>query len=274
MVFCDRTSSKGLLHHLEPVNESTPHPISERWITSLESAVSEGRKGLAVLVDPDNIRDSQDLDWMSGPGFDAVHTVLLGGSLVTEGSMDTVASWIRERTDTPIVLFPGAPSQLTAEADALLFLSVISGPNPDALIGKHVEAATRVRELGLDAVGCGYMLIDGGRTTTAHYMSGSLPIPGDKPDIAATTALAGHYLGQQCMYLDTGSGADRPVSTDMIAAVRAAVPCPIIVGGGMTSPDAVMDAWASGADLAVVGSAIERAPHFLSAFAAQAERQR
>ncbi len=116
------------------------------------------------------------------------------------------------------------------------------------------------------------MLIDGGRTTTAHYMSGSLPIPGDKPDIAATTALAGHYLGQQCFYLDTGSGADRPVSADIIAAVRAAVPAPLIVGGGMTTPDAILDAWAAGADLAVVGSAIERDPDFLRAFAAQAER--
>jgi len=134
-----------------------------------------------------------------------------------------------------------------------------------------VEAAPRVRELGLDAVGCGYMLIDGGRTTTAHYMSGSLPIPGDKPDIAATTALAGHYLGQQCFYLDTGSGADRPVSAQMIAAVRAAVPAPLIVGGGMTTADAILDAWAAGADLAVVGSAIERDPNFLHAFAAQAE---
>ncbi|MDA8695991.1 geranylgeranylglyceryl/heptaprenylglyceryl phosphate synthase [Flavobacteriales bacterium] len=256
------------------MNESKAHPVSERWITSLESAVAQGRKGLAVLVDPDKVKSESDLDWMSREGSEAVHTVLLGGSLVTEGSMDAVAGWIRERTDAPIVLFPGSPSQLTAEADALLFLSVISGRNPDALIGKHVEAAPRVRELGLDAVGCGYMLIDGGRTTTAHYMSGSLPIPGDKPDIAAATALASHYLGQQCMYMDTGSGADHPVSSEMIAAVRAAVPCPIIVGGGMTTADDVIDAWAAGADLAVVGSAIERDPDFLRAFAAQAERQR
>ena len=237
----------------------------------MEARRAAGRKGLAVLVDPDKVREASDLDWMQSEGFAAVHTVLLGGSLVTEGSMDAVAGWIRERTDAPIVLFPGSPSQLTAEADALLFLSVISGRNPEALIGKHVEAAPRVRELGLDAVGCGYMLIDGGRTTTAHYMSGSLPIPGDKPDIAATTALAGHYLGQQCFYLDTGSGADRPVSAQMIAAVRAAVPAPLIVGGGMTTPDAILDAWAAGADLAVVGSAIERDPNFLHAFAAQAE---
>ena len=144
----------------------------------------QAAKGLPCWVDPDKVKSGADLDWMSQQGFEAVHTVLLGGSLVTEGSMDTVAAWIRERTETPIVLFPGSPNQLTSDADALLFLSVISGRNPDALIGKHVEAATRVRELGLDAVGCGYMLIDGGRTTTAHYMSGSLPIPGDKPDIA------------------------------------------------------------------------------------------
>ena len=255
------------------MNQDPSSILSQRWITALEADRAAGRKGLAVLVDPDKIKDETDLDWMLHASFHAVHTVLLGGSLVTEGSMDMVASWIRGKTDKPIVLFPGSPSQLTSEADALLFLSVISGRNPDALIGKHVEAATRVRELGLDAVGCGYMLIDGGRTTTAHYMSGSLPIPGDKPDIAATTALAGHYLGQQCMYLDTGSGAERPVSTEMIAAVNATVPCPIIAGGGMTTPDAVMDAWAAGADLAVVGSAIEQDPHFLEAFAAESQRQ-
>ena len=111
-------------------------------------------------------------------------------------------------------------------------------------------------------------MVDGGRTTTAHYMSGSLPIPADKPDIAAATALAGHCLGMQCMYLDTGSGADQAVPADMIAAVRRAVPCPVIVGGGLRTPDAVLDTWAAGADLAVVGSAIERDPEFLRAFAA------
>ena len=255
------------------MNEEIGPTLSTRWISDMEARRAAGRKGLAVLVDPDKIKAENDLDWMRGAGFNAVHTVLLGGSLVTEGSMDNVAAWIRERTDRPIVLFPGAPSQLTAEADALLFLSVISGRNPEALIGKQVEAAPRVHALGLDAVSCGYMLIDGGRTTTAHYMSGSLPIPGDKPDIAATTALAGHYLGQQCMYLDTGSGADHPVSKEMIAAVHNTVPCPLIAGGGMKTPDDVMDAWAAGADLAVVGTAIEHDPEFLRAFASEAERQ-
>ena len=246
------------------------HTPSPRWISALETDRAAGRKGLAVLVDPDHARTPDDLAWMADPAFAAVHTVLLGGSLVTEGSMDLTAALIRERTDRPIVLFPGAPSQLTAEADALLFLSVISGRNPEALIGKHVEAAPRVRELGLDPVGCGYLLVDGGRTTTAHYISGSLPIPADKPDIAAATAIAGHCLGMQSMYLDTGSGADQTVPADMIAAVRRAVPCPVIVGGGLRTPDAVMDAWAAGADLAVVGSAIERDPDFLRAFATSA----
>lgn len=243
------------------------HAPSLRWISALEADRAAGRKGLAVLVDPDHTRNLADLEWMEDASFSAVHTVLLGGSLVSEGSMDHTASLIRSMTDKPIVLFPGSPSQLTAEADALLFLSVISGRNPEALIGKHVEAAPRVRELGLDPVGCGYMLVDGGKTTTAHYMSGSLPIPADKPDIAAATALAGHCLGMQSIYLDTGSGADRTVPAEMIAAVRSAVPCPIIVGGGLRTPDAVLDAWSAGADLAVVGSAIESNPAFLRAFA-------
>ena len=249
------------------MNQHPLHTPSPRWISALEADRASGRKGLAVLVDPDHAQSPDTLDWIKDPAFACVHTVLLGGSLVTEGSMDFTAALIRERTDKPIVLFPGSPSQLTAEADALLFLSVISGRNPEALIGKHVEAAHRVQALGLDPVGCGYMLIDGGKTTTAHYMSGSLPIPADKPDIAAATALAGHCLGMQCMYLDTGSGADHPVPSEMISTVRDTVPCPIIVGGGLRTPDVVMDAWAAGADLAVVGSAIERDPEFLRAFA-------
>ena len=127
------------------MNQDPSSILSQRWITALEADRAAGRKGLAVLVDPDKVKAETDLDWMLEASFHAVHTVLLGGSLVTEGSMDTVASWIRGKTDKPIVLFPGSPGQLTSEADALLFLSVISGRNPDALIGKHVEAATHVR---------------------------------------------------------------------------------------------------------------------------------
>ena len=157
------------------MNPDVLHTASPRWISALEADRAAGRKGLAVLVDPDHARTPDDLAWMADPAFAAVHTVLLGGSLVTEGSMDLTAALIRERTDRPIGLFPGAPSQLTAEADALLFLSVISGRNPEALIGKHVEAAPRVRELGLDAVGCGYLLVDGGRTRMSTRIGSSEP---------------------------------------------------------------------------------------------------
>lgn len=227
------------------------------WIENLERECLSGRKGWAALIDPDKIRNEDDLAWLQDV---RPHSIFLGGSLVSTGNMAATARWIRGCSERPIVLFPGSPTQLTGEADALLFLSVISGRNPEALIGAHVQAAPQVRALGLPAVPCGYILIDGGRPTAASYMSGTTPIPSDQPEIAAATALAGAYLGLRCIYLDAGSGAKQAVSGEIIAAVRAATDLPLIVGGGIRSADAALDAWAAGADLVVIGNAFEDRP--------------
>ncbi|MCB0813121.1 MAG: phosphoglycerol geranylgeranyltransferase [Flavobacteriales bacterium] len=167
---------------------------------------------------------------------------------------------VKDLSDRPVVLFPGSPAQLSGHADALLFLSLISGRNPELLIGHHVTSAPTVKALGLEAIPTGYLLVDGGRMTTAHYVSQTSPIPHDKPGIAAATALAGELLGLKAIYLDTGSGAPRTVAPDMVKAVRQAVDLPIIVGGGIRSTEQAQALCEAGADMLVVGTAFEEDP--------------
>ena len=167
-----------------------------------------------------------------------------------------------------MVLFPGSPAQLSQHADAVLFLSLISGRNPELLIGHHVTAAPTVKALGLEAIPTGYMLVDGGKPTTVSYVSQTAPIPYDKPGIAACTALAGELLGLRTIYMDTGSGALRTVSPAMIAAVRQAVDLPIIIGGGIRDVETARRLCDAGADVLVLGTAFEQDPELIFAMSA------
>jgi putative glycerol-1-phosphate prenyltransferase len=171
---------------------------------------------------------------------------------------------IKSLTSIPIILFPGSPLQLSSQADALLLLSLISGRNAEYLIGNHVVAAPFLRESGIEIVPTGYMLINGGKQTSVSYMSNTQPIPADKPDIALATAMAGEMLGLKIIYLDAGSGAINPVPLNMIASIAAGVSIPVIVGGGIRTPDAVRNAYESGADVVVVGNATETNQSLLS----------
>lgn len=227
----------------------------------LTAAKSSGRKLLAVLIDPDFGQDEYRLErTVQNACMAKADLVFVGGSLLTSAAFDRCVELVRLWSTKPVVLFPGSPSQLSAHADAVLFLSLISGRNPELLIGHHVVAAPTVKALGLEAIPTGYMLVDGGRTTTAHYVSQSSPIPHDKPGIAAATALAGELLGLRSIYLDTGSGAPRTVSPEMIAAVRATVDLPIIVGGGIRTVEQARQLCEAGADVLVVGTAFEEDP--------------
>lgn len=225
---------------------------------------SEGRKAIAVLLDPDRIEPGDALKkQMELIRSASIDYIFIGGSLITDSGFDACIREVKRLSEVPVVLFPGSVSQLTPSVDAVLFLSLISGRNPELLIGQHVIAAPIIRELDLEAISTGYMLVDCGKATTASYMSGSLPLPYDKPGIAAATASAGELLGMSCMYLDGGSGAARPVSPEMISAVRSTTSTPLIVGGGMNSQEEVRAAFNAGADIAVVGTAIERNLDFL-----------
>jgi phosphoglycerol geranylgeranyltransferase len=237
-----------------------------RVLNRIEQARRQGQKLLAVLIDPDFGTDEVALERMVQNACMAKADLLLvGGSLLTSSSFDRCVELVKRWSSQPVVLFPGSPSQLSAHADAVLFLSLISGRNAEMLIGHHVTAAPTVRALGIEAIPTGYMLVDGGRTTTAHYVSQSSPIPHDKPGIAAATALAGELLGLRAIYLDTGSGAPNSVSPGMVAAVRDAVKLPIIVGGGIRDEQQARALCEAGADVLVVGTAIEQDPEIVFA---------
>lgn len=231
-------------------------------MTIIQSKIYEAkqqRKTLfAVLVDPDTSINQIFIDRIRDAESAGVDFFFIGGSLMYKDYMNESIKAIRDASSIPVVLFPGSSLQVSPDADALLFLSLISGRNPDLLIGQHVLAAPYIKKSGLEVISTGYMLIDGGMPTTAHYVSQSLPIPHDKPQISATTAMAGEMLGLKLIYLDAGSGAERPVSFEMINAVRSSVDVPIIVGGGMRCKEDIVRAADAGADVVVVGDALEK----------------
>ncbi len=215
---------------------------------------------MAVLFDPDKMRlgrMNQALDLAAECGIDYF---FIGGSLVVNNMLDDVLSAVKERCSIPMVLFPGNSFQLSYRADAILFLSLISGRNAELLIGQHVIAAPFLKMSPLEIISTGYMLIDGGVQTSVQYMSNTYPIPGNKEDIAVCTALAGEMLGLRIMYMDAGSGAKNPVSETMIEAVSGALKVPLIVGGGIRTPEKVAANYRAGADVVVVGNAIESDP--------------
>lgn len=236
---------------------------------SLLDARLKGEKQLAVLIDPDKTDRKLITRLCELAAEGGVNYFLWGGSLVNETQAEYYLSFLRAHTKLPIILFPGSIYQLSAQADALLFLSMISGRNPELLIGQHVLAAPRIKRLNLEVIPTGYLYIDGGTTSSVGYMSNTQPIPANKPEIAQATALAGKYLGHRLIYLDAGSGAKNPVSTAMINAVRKEIDdLPLIVGGGIRHPEQAAMALRAGADCIVVGNSLEESPDLLPELAA------
>lgn len=233
----------------------------------LYHARSEGRKQLAVLIDPDKPGEEALIELVQEVAMGGADLILLGGSLLVRDNLDNYLQLIKEQVQIPVILFPGSALQINGRADALLFLSLISGRNPELLIGTHVIAAPLIRQTGIETLPTGYMLVDCGKPTTASYMSGSNPIPYDKPEIAACTAMAGEMLGLRFMYLDGGSGAPQPVSTSMISEVRKAVKTPIIVGGGIRTAEDAAAACSAGADVVVIGNVTEKNPGIIKEIA-------
>jgi putative glycerol-1-phosphate prenyltransferase len=221
------------------------------------------RGKFAVLVDPDKTPVADVPALCTYAREASVDMWLVGSSLLIEDQVDAIVLALKTHSDIPVVLFPGSTLQITPAADALLLLSLISGRNADMLIGRHVEVAGRLASSQLELIPTGYMLIDGGNTTTAAYMSNTMPIPRHKPEVAAMTALAGVQLGLQAMYLDAGSGAQLPVPVDMIRMVRQTVQVPILVGGGIRTPEDAAAACRAGADIIVVGNALEQDPSLM-----------
>ena len=232
-------------------------------LTDLQLAKANKQKKFAVLIDPDKLRLSrmeQVLDWAIKANVDYF---FVGGSLIVNDMLDQCLSQIIEQCIIPLILFPGNSFQLSYRADAILFLSLISGRNPELLIGKHVITAPFLKLSPLEVIATGYILIDGGVPTTVSYMSNTIPMPQNKSDIALCTAMAGEMLGLKTIYLDAGSGAAQPVATAMIEAVAGAIDIPLIVGGGIRTPEKAYANVKAGADLIVVGNAIEEDPNLI-----------
>jgi len=233
-------------------------------LNQLQKQHRTGKKSIAVLVDPDKMDDSIRLsNLLRLANENCVDYFFVGGSLVTTPNLSTVVKQIKEAVSIPVILFPGSSLQIDAAADAILFLSLISGRNPDLLIGQHVVAAPILKNSGLEVLPTGYVLINSGKTTSVAYISNTTPIPEDKYSLAACTALAGEMLGLQLIYLDAGSGAEREINTRMINTVRKTVSVPLIVGGGINTSQKAFQALEAGADLIVIGNALEKDPELL-----------
>lgn len=231
--------------------------------TKLRHNLQNGRKAFAVLLDPDKVELSSFPFMLAESMRYGVDFFFVGGSLITRYASNEIIAAIRRHTDIPAILFPGNSLHIEPSADAILLLSLISGRNPELLIGQHVIAAPLLKKSNLEILPTGYMLIESGRATTVSYISNTTPIPHDKPSVAACTAMAGELLGLQIMYLDAGSGAQKSVSPEMITAVRKAVETPIIVGGGINTVQKAQVALEAGADVIVVGNGIEQNPDLL-----------
>lgn len=220
----------------------------------------QGKKSLAVLIDPDKV-DSNKIELLVTIAIDAkVDYLLVGGSLIISSNLDECIQQIKSLCDIPVILFPGSPAQVSKYADALLYLSLVSGRNAELLIGQHVVSAPFVKKSGLEIMPTGYMLVDGGAPTTVSYISNATPLPSDKNEIALCTAMASEMLGMKLIYMDAGSGAKRPITESMIEMVSANIEVPLIVGGGITDPEKAYLNCKAGADVIVVGNSIEKNP--------------
>ena len=225
------------------------------------------KKKFVVLIDPDKPTDKEIIDIVEKSKKVGVDFFFVGGSLLTTDSLDNCIKLIKSHCDIPVLIFPGNSLQISKWCDGFLLLSLISGRNSEMLIGRHVIAAPYLKLYGNEIIPTGYMLIDGGKQTSVSYMSNTTPIPHDKDDIAMCTALAGEMLGLKIIYLDAGSGAINPVSAEMISKVKQTIEVPLIVGGGINTPEKAATAAKAGADIVVVGNALEKSIDRLQEFA-------
>jgi phosphoglycerol geranylgeranyltransferase len=229
-----------------------PHPMPNKAFN-----LSKTDRKLAVLIDPDKHTEVDLIDFSKKINQLEPDFILIGSSLIYRSKISASAKLLQTLTDKPLVLFPGHFTQLTDHVDAVMLLSLISGRNADLLIGQHVLAAPKLKSMNADIISTGYMLIDGGKPTSVSYMSNSHPIPRDKNDIAICTAQAGEMIGMKMIYMDAGSGASQSVSPEMVSDVAKAIDIPLIVGGGIRNFEALDTYWNAGANLIVIGNALE-----------------
>ncbi|WP_428224152.1 geranylgeranylglyceryl/heptaprenylglyceryl phosphate synthase [Flavobacterium sp.] len=231
---------------------------------SISNARKLKQKLLAVLIDPDKIELSEVSLLAEKINQSSATHIFVGGSIVQNFIIDELILILKKESNLPILIFPGHPSQISQEANGLLFLSLLSGRNPDYLIEHHINSIDLLKDSNLEIIPTGYILIDGGKETAVQRVSQTLPIASTAIELAYKTAKAGEYLGKKLIYLEAGSGALNPVPVEMIKAVASQINIPLIVGGGIRSREAIENAYASGADLVVIGTAFENDINFFN----------
>jgi len=233
----------------------------------ITSNKEKANKLFAVLIDPDKQNSEELLDLIEKSVAAKVDLIFVGGSLLTNGNFGKCIETVKSNCSIPVVIFPGNSMQVNKAADGILFLSLISGRNPDMLIGNQVIAAPILKHSNLEVLSTGYMLIDSGKPTTVSYMSNTTPIPNDKNDVALCTAMAGEMLGLKLIFMDGGSGAINPISESMISMVSQSIDIPLIIGGGICSAEKAIANCKAGADVIVVGNSIEKNPNLIQEIA-------
>lgn len=225
-------------------------------------AISDGEKLLAVLIDPDKFELNTTENFIIKVNQSIATHIFVGGSEVESNQTELLVIELKKQTRLPILLFPGDVTQITNEADALLFLSLISGRNPDYLIGKHVESISKLKDSTLEIIPTGYILIENGKETAVQRVTKTNPLSRENIQLIVDTAKAGELLGMKLMYLEAGSGATQPVTGEIISKVKETLQIPLIVGGGIRSIEELNLAHNSGADMVVIGTAFEENEDF------------
>jgi putative glycerol-1-phosphate prenyltransferase len=231
---------------------------------NITESISKSKKLLAVLIDPDKMAIEKASGFLKKVNSTIATHIFVGGSDVEENLTESLVLEIKKHTKLPVVLFPGNVLQVTEKADALLFLSLISGRNSDYLIGKHVEVVSKLRVSKLEVIPTGYVLIENGRETSVQRVTQTTPLKRDNIQHIMDTAKAGELLGMKLMYLEAGSGATHPITPEIISLVKQDLKIPLIVGGGIRTKKQLQEAYNSGADLVVIGTAFEENQQFFN----------
>ncbi len=235
-----------------------------RLVMQLLKQFQSKNKQLAILIDPEKSHTEAVLNpLISKVNSLAPHYIFVGGSTVSKSELNACISIIKSMTKIPVIIFPGSQMQVHPKADGILFLSLISGRNPDYLIGHQIEAAHVLKKMPVEVIPTGYILIDGEKNSSVAYVSQTTPIPNDQPSIAVNTAIAGEMLGLKAVFMDAGSGANKMVPSNMVAEVKSNIDVPLIIGGGLRSLEDIEAAFSNGADIVVVGNKIEEDIDFL-----------
>ena len=224
----------------------------------IKASAKNNHKSFAVLIDPEKIVFSDISSFIKKVNSSIATHIFVGGSTIEDNGTKKIVAEIKNHTKLPVVLFPGTINQIVDNADALLFLSLISGRNSEYLIGKHVESVSELRNTNLEVIPTGYILIENGKKTSVEMVTGTKPISRSNVQKIVDTARAGELLGMKLIYLEAGSGALEPITTDIISSVKRELKIPLIVGGGITNIKQLENAYQSGADLVVIGTAFEK----------------